>query len=410
MYRFPMPTPQQWRAVAAAFLTKIILINNKKKMLTMLGWFLASTLKPYLAKHDIQLGILNVYGSKESGKTSSTLMFLRFFGYMLARGISTSKTFTVMKKLSMYNSQPVWYDEYRESKREAPQIKELIRSTYDGAVEYRGQGDLSSEAFVLVAPFIISGEDRPDDPATNDRLCPVNLKPHEKQEQPYLELERMQGKEYFILGYIQWLLEKWDRLDALRVQAQEEVQKLRAFESIRAEKTGVCVLFGLLIGLELQQHLGIEPSYAFDEALNTIKELAVSIQKKRPQDMLIAMMIELREHCTDILRDGQYDIRKEKDGTLVGYFKQSTILKHMARSIRGGISEESLRNRIRENIETGGFILSESRQTSIGGRNVRCLVVNLTKLCEQYPEEFQLSDWQTLIPLNVSINDSSADR
>lgn len=402
IYKFPMPSPEEWSKVAREFMERVVFINTATKMLIILGWFLSSPLRKFMLEQDIQPGILNVYGTKNSGKTSTVALMLKFFGFVLPKGISASKLFSIIKMSSMFNHSPIWIDEFRESLSNAHQIHELLRNAYDGITEFRGQGDLSSVTFPMNSPFVLTGEDPPHDPATCDRLCSVHLQPHDIESKVtstnYVAMDRIVNKSYFVFGYLEWMLKEigFDGLKDMLNQSRNDVIALEVFTATRPMKTGIAVYFGLLLGIKLMEFLKMDASYTVEDARKAITELAVTIERKRPKDTLLLLMYEIRENCRSIFRT-DYDIRYV-NGILTGFFKQSAVLNHLMNKGKIGISEDSVRQRLRENIHAKGFILAESKPATTQGEGNRCLVVDLEKLCRDYSDEFTIDDWENLMP------------
>jgi len=406
-YAYPLADDNDWKETATKFLTVFPALNEKNKSLAILGWGLASILSSYLTENGARFPILNVYGTKGSGKSSTIRLLLGFMGYRLAKSFSASKLFTPIKKLSMYNASPIWIDEFRESNYNSREVKELVRAIYDNAREARGKSDQSSVYYDLVAPFIISGEDNPDDQATQDRMASVHLKPHQKNSSKFRDLDSMRTKELFIGRYIQWLFEIQEEWSTLLQASVDAIKELKVFDDDRPFQTGVCIYFGLQLGLKLMAHLDIQASYTEEEAKSAMTELARTVQNERPTDVLLQLMYQIREYYTNIFKDYEYSIEKNKGGNLIGYFKQSALIDYYMEKNKVALSKDSIRKKIQENIETGGYILSENHGKKIKGSTVRTLAVDLTKLCKRYPKDFELDDWWNMVTIHV-VNSKTA--
>src|SRR5690606_9668558 len=115
-YDVPLTDEHRWKITTQLLLQQVVLINNREKMLLIVGWFLASVLKEYLFRqHNYKFPVLQVYGTKGSGKTSTITALLDYFGHKDPKALPSDRAFPVLKHLSMTNALAVFLDEYRES-------------------------------------------------------------------------------------------------------------------------------------------------------------------------------------------------------------------------------------------------------------------------------------------------------
>lgn len=161
---------------AAPDLSKIALINQPEVFWSVLGWFAATPMKTLFESRGYRFPILNVYGTRGSGKTSLIREMQRLFGYEAPTAYDCTTTRFVMLGLLGYsNAVPVSFSEFRASVGE--RITRFILLAYDTGHDQRGRGDQTTVDYPLSAPFTVDGEDIVSDAACKERIIAVNLHP-----------------------------------------------------------------------------------------------------------------------------------------------------------------------------------------------------------------------------------------
>jgi hypothetical protein len=92
--------------------------------------------------------------------------------------------FVIMSLFSSSNAVPVSFGDVRAATMHATRTDflRILRTAYDSGRDARGQADLSTKTFSLLAPVVIDGEDALPDPALRERTIFVNLHPEYIQE------------------------------------------------------------------------------------------------------------------------------------------------------------------------------------------------------------------------------------
>lgn len=153
------------------------ILNEESAIWPMIGWYAASTLKPWLEEHHYRFPILNVAGTKGSGKTTLIQrVFLPLLGQVDPKTYDAMTTrFVTLALLGSSNAVPIAFSEFRYE-----HVERLIRTVllaYDTGHDPRGKGDQTTVDYPLSAPFSVDGEDLIEDPAARERLVVAQLHP-----------------------------------------------------------------------------------------------------------------------------------------------------------------------------------------------------------------------------------------
>lgn len=198
-------------------------LHTETPLSIFLGWLFAVPFKPQLMKISGHFPILNVYGSRGSGKSSLTILLWRLFGFNSGEIFScTQSSFTWLKLLSSTNAYPLFFDEFKPwdmSQIDIQKINRLIRRIYIGEIESRGKPDQTLLNYKLQAPIGILGEVSFREPALLERVLPVPLSFQElnsEHQKAYKHVSTL-ALESFLPIYLQWVLsidpnKKWNMM------------------------------------------------------------------------------------------------------------------------------------------------------------------------------------------------------
>ena len=153
------------------------LLNEEGVIWPMIGWYAASCLKPWLESHNYRFPILNVVGTKGSGKTTLIQrVFMPLFGQVDPKSYDAGTTrFVILALLGSTNAVPIAFSEFRYSS--AENFIRYILLAYDTGHDPRGRGDQTTVDYPLMAPFSVDGEDLISDPAARERIIVALLHP-----------------------------------------------------------------------------------------------------------------------------------------------------------------------------------------------------------------------------------------
>jgi len=210
-------------------------LNEPETIWPIIGWYCAAPLKPWLEEQGLRFPILNVYGTKGSGKTTTIQrVMLPLLGQRDPRSYDANTTrFVVLSLLGSSNAVPVAFSEFRFGA--ADKFLRYVLLSYDTGHDPRGRADQTTVDYPLSAPFSVDGEDLIADPAAKERILAVVMHPAAIAEgteafnvRQQLESTPLLG---FASGYYQYLLRLLlgAELEALVQQARADV--LGAFPS-----------------------------------------------------------------------------------------------------------------------------------------------------------------------------------
>ena len=140
--------------------------------------------------------LLFMFGERGTGKSTSMDWFMSLFGYQNGNRQSVSKSNTlksVIRRMSIPKSFPFFLDDYRhhESNREAPDLTSPILNWFHriGTGMAKKSQDNRTIDTPMNACVVMTGNDKPTDPATLDRLLILNYTKYlNKEEQAQINL------------------------------------------------------------------------------------------------------------------------------------------------------------------------------------------------------------------------------
>lgn len=155
-------------------------INKPEVIWVALGWWAACALKVQLEALKYRFPILNLFGTRGSGKTTIVKEIIQVLaGYVEPEVFECTTTqFVMLSLLGATTSVPVSFGEYRQSKRVKPLLN-ILRASYDSGHNPRGRSDQTVQDYKLSAPFTIDGEDALTDAAALERVLLVHMHPED---------------------------------------------------------------------------------------------------------------------------------------------------------------------------------------------------------------------------------------
>jgi len=180
------PQADEYSAFAREVSQNLVHSNHPDAVALMTGWFFATPLMSIFQEAGIRFPHLNVFGTKGSGKTTNVLrLFLPLLGQANPSSWGPSTTmFVLMSIFASTNGIPASFGDVRASTMHTTRTDflRLLRTAYDSGRDARGQADLTTKTFNLLAPVVVDGEDALPDPALRERTIFVNLNPEHIRE------------------------------------------------------------------------------------------------------------------------------------------------------------------------------------------------------------------------------------
>jgi len=191
------PDEDVYSDLVKAISRDIVKCNHPDAVALTLGWFFASPLMSVFQDAGIRFPHLNIFGTKGSGKTTTVLrLFLPLMGLPRPSTWTPNTTMFVIRSLfSSTNGVPISFGEFRAATLQSARsdFLRILLMAYDTGRDARGQADLSTKTYDLLAPVVVDGEDALSDPALRERTIFVNLHPEDIPDgsPPFLAMERL---------------------------------------------------------------------------------------------------------------------------------------------------------------------------------------------------------------------------
>jgi len=202
-------------------------LNDAETIWPMIGWYSATCLKPWLEEHKYRFPIMNVTGTKGSGKTTLIQrVFMKLFGQTDPKTYDSGTTrFVTLALMGSTNAIPLAFSEFRYELVE--RFIRFILLSYDTGHDPRGRGDQTTVDYPLSAPFTVDGEDLIADPAAQERMVVAQLHPETVEEgsEAYATFKNLQYNlpENFGGYFIQRVLQKEENLKELLEECRNDV-------------------------------------------------------------------------------------------------------------------------------------------------------------------------------------------
>lgn len=228
-------------------------VNEACAIWPMIGWFTAAVCKPWLENNHYRFPILNVYGTKGSGKTSLVeKLFMPLWGNTNAVSWNPRTTQFVIRTLcGSSNAVPVSFTEFRVEQNEM--FGHMLRMSYDTGLDARGTAQQETIEYKLEAPLVVNGEDVLDEPAIRERLVIVRLDPNKviTGTKAHASFNALVHKMPVNFGgwIIQQTLKKLESgaCALLLEQAEKDVDSLKLTLPDRVYKNHIVTRFGILL-------------------------------------------------------------------------------------------------------------------------------------------------------------------
>jgi hypothetical protein len=341
-------------------------LNRPDCIWPMLGWYAATVLKPWLETQGYRFPVLNVAGTKGSGKTTLIQkVFMPLFGQTDAKSYDAHTTrFVTLALLGSANAVPIAFSEFRYE-----QVENFLRFvllSYDTGHDPRGRSDQTTIDYPLMAPFSVDGEDMIEDPAARERLIAVRLHPSDVGEgSPYYTAFHallQDGAKIPNVGgyYIQQVLRQLaapNILEALLKRARQAI--FTAFPNKlpeRVRNNHIVDYFGILLWCEI---MGIEAPEA--GVLQTAISNVFDLESGTSRTLADSLVEDAINECMQ--NTAPFKWSASSDGNIV-YFHLATThnwwLALRRRQGRGALERDAIDTQLKEASYVSGPVLIEN--------------------------------------------------
>jgi hypothetical protein len=324
------------------------LLNEETTIWPMIGWYAASILKPWLETVHYRFPVLNVAGTKGSGKTTLIQrVFLPLLGQVDPKTYDAGTTrFVTLALLGSSNAVPIAFSEFRYELVE--RLLRILLLSYDTGHDPRGRGDQTTVDYPLSAPFSVDGEDLIEDPAARERLVVAHLHPKAIAEgsEGYKAFQTLREKMPTNFGgyYIQQVLKlepKWKTiLDEARASMFEAFPE-KLPDRVRANH--IVAYFGIslfcrVIGLQLP------PVAVLNESISSV----FNVKSGRAATLADAMV----EDVVNAIAQGSSNFNCAVDSFGVVWFQLAPVhswwISSRRRQGRGALERDAIRAQLKE--------------------------------------------------------------
>jgi DNA primase len=391
--------------LARRVIPKICALNEPEIIASLIGWFWSSCVAPQVRAVLRHFPIYCMYGTQGSGKTTIIRdIFWPLVG-VIGEPFSCGDTpFATLRNMSSTSSVALVYDEYRGlTAKEKERFDRKLREIYVGGEDQRGRADLRVSRYRLVAPIVIIGEQQPDDPAIFERVvCGSPYKDKLTAESGRLMRELLNEPLYQLGGHLhRWCLsvDVPEMIERARAQMHAKLLPLLA-EPLppRLRDNMLVVVLGNLLFDQWCDHLGVKLTNRPD-LRKCFPKIVGAITDSEFGGGVKDIFDRFLESCSTyahlgILQEGLHYAMV--DGQLCMHLS-SCYSAYLQQRRRGGEGDEthglqSLRRVIKEKHRAGSYITEPSKRVKLGGRQVRCVVIDQSLIPEHMEvDEFPLT-------------------
>lgn len=332
-------------------LEQIPTLNEPEAIWPMIGWYSATPLKPWLELKGYRYPILNVAGTKGSGKTTLIQrVFMPLLGQVDPKSYDAGTTrFVTLALLGSSNAVPIAFSEFRYDSVE--KFIRFVLLAYDTGHDPRGRGDQTTVDYPLSAPFSVDGEDLIADPAGRDRIIVSQLHPQTVDEgsEAYAAYHDVRDNfpTHFAGYYIQGLLGMLQsgEMDAMLEESREQI--FTAFPGKLPDRVRANHVVAYL-GVKLwSKFTGIEPPPP--ESMKRSIASVYDVDSGRTRTLADYLIEDVSNACSGGTNSYRWD--SSEDGTIL-YFQLSSAhswwLASRRRQGRGGLERDAIRAQLKE--------------------------------------------------------------
>lgn len=384
-----------WEAVAKQILPLLYNINEKDVIGAIIGWHFVAPIAPLIRKiADNAFPQLMIWGTQSAGKTSTAQVFGKLFGNPEIR-TCTRPTFSIIREVDLLNGVPLYLDEFRPYNMAVEQwkgLKTLALNAYKVASDVRGTQSQGTITYQLTAPIVWLGETSFEESNMLERLIITQLTPNVlKGEVSFKETYKQLNKlplQYFVGGYIQWILNKIVNNDVQLKELYEMYKEMlgnRYDLHERPMSNIAIVLLGIHLFDMLAGELEVDCSIDLDSVIES--QVAHFIENKVHSALqsLFKFTAAIIQSDVSYFKKGvHYEYNSTQNKLILAKdLWMPAIRKYIKEHdyVDERISDTQLENLLKENQLQDGFVLHASVPRTVGGKSTRSYVID-TQLLE----------------------------
>ena len=401
--------------LAQKVLPDLFALNTPDVILSLVGWYTASLVAPFLRKRLGHFPVLWVWGTGGSGKTSLNRdIFWPAFSGVLAEPFSCSDTtFAQIVNAAATNAVANVNDEF---KNDLPQVNRervtrIARRSYTMEVESRGRPDRTMDSYLLSAPQVYVGEMIPEEPALRERLIVVSPMKTNLTDPRKACMRRLMTQPLVMLSgsLIRFLLrcDLDDFLATARAILGSMLDTMRL--SPRIMDNLLCIVFGDLLHQQWCKHLGVvindrpDLRYSMGRILANITDSdGDDSESDQVRDMLDQFVKQIGMYAhLGIIEEGVHYC-----GLIVDQSRRIYLYTEAAREAyleacrKTGqtditLSNAAIKRVAREKSEDPhSWLVERSRQVFLGKSRPRCIGIDVDRLESLLGASFPVKRWK----------------
>ena len=396
---WPQVSTAEWHTLVQTALPAALQAQPAEVSVPVLAWLLLTPVAPWVRRlANGRFPILNVWGTRGSGKTSYVEQVLRLLGFCQAPGehiklgSANASDFDQVKNLSAANALPVVLDEYKPGQLRATYRDALyrnIRHLYDGKVVERGLPDQTVRRYPLVAPLALLGEAPLEEPALVSRSIIVNPNPAVPKDPTYkARFRTLKGLplEGFAAGYVTWLLGQ--DLQTWYPEVETETEAILARLGIELDEPRmVANLVTIVLGWRVIGELARAANVALSPVV--LDKVVESLARQLVGDAGRAKtsLDKFFEEIETLISLGKVEVQKHF--IVVGPWVHCHLAamheawleqKRKTGQDVEGLTLQALKTQARENERSGGYVARAEARVSIGEHRYRGIILDARKL------------------------------
>ena len=400
MVEYQQLEDDQYLDFIEALLTHILQLNKTEVILPILGWFMATPLKPKIQQRFGGFPVLMVSGTRGAGKTSLMKLFWAMSGFSIDRNklLSVTETsFMLLKLFSASWSIPIVFDEFKAHDLKLDdrnKFTRYLRRSYNGEFEHRGRPDLSSIEYELSSPVAVIGEDSLTEGALLERIIPIDIPAtgiDHQMKQAYQSVKKL-PLAAFNSRYVPYMMSIDFKTEIQTAeQIVNDVLQNQPIESERISNNLVTVVFGLQQFFQFADSLGIletdiDPTKLIkDVVINLKSRLCGSGQSTTVAlDSMIHHLSILAERKKleakqDYVYQSQTDTIALRFDSCLSVFQEYAKRNQLPDEI---LTADSYKRQLQESISKGGYVQEKNKSVRFGESTKRAVILSINKLEE----------------------------
>lgn len=390
--------------------------NGPVNVRITLGYAVACIFSREIIDMGMGFPMLFKFGQRGTGKSSSMDWFMALFGYPNGNRQSVSKqntTKAVIRRMTLSRSFPFFLDDFRnsETNSNAPDLTSSFLNWYEriGTGMAAKTTDYTTIDTPMKACVVMTGNDKPSDPAAISRMIILNYNRFLKQEQLGRVPEITRNLRKFS-QFLRLLLQNYTEVRSVFFEALAKNQDYLASENFEGRTVNNWAI--VLAGLKCIEHVIPHLSHWFAEFEEFKRKISDVIRREESRqeahNPLHEFLSNIEYYATQKQdpANGPYSPRfaldhrhfryrydeecRTNDGSM---YRGDALAIHLNKSwsvlqdLRASATQQTTYSSIQENLENSSYFLEKSVQVPITKSietekesNLRCYLLNITEL------------------------------